>query len=158
MRLQRGQSIPAAQVRCSPAPAATRPSPPRSDHAARVMLGCSPRDHRAVAVRLGGAGTKRLPGGDRGLPASPPAGSPRTPSGSGPCAAGGRGAVGGGAQRRRGGHRAGGVPRVAQVGKTGTPPPCASFSPSPHYLACGLLVTVAAVNELPSRGGSAKAD
>lgn len=47
-------------------------------------------NHRAVAVRLGGAGTKSLPGGGRGLPASPRAGSPRSPRGSGPLRGAGR--------------------------------------------------------------------
>lgn len=38
------------------------------------------------------------------------------------------------------------------------PPPPAFLSPPPHYLACGLLVTVAAANGLPSWGGAAKVD
>ena len=42
MRLPRGRSNPAAQVRRSPALAATGPSPPHLDHAARATLGSLP--------------------------------------------------------------------------------------------------------------------
>lgn len=151
VRLQRGHSIPAARVRRSPAPGAAGPSPLRSDHAAQATLGPLPGAHGVAAVRAREEGTKSVPGGGRGLPARPLAGSPRTAGSSHP------GAAGGGAQRRMGGRRARGVPRVARVPQAATPPPRASLSNPPHYLDSGLPVTAAA-NRRASWGGAAKAN
>lgn len=152
MRLQRGHSIPAAQVRQSPAPAATEPSPTRLDHAARARLGSSPGDHRAVAVRLGGAGTKSLlaaAGGCRPVPKPDLRG---LPAAAAPVLRG-TGCSGGGAATGPEGFRE--WRRSGRLGRLHLPLPS---RPLPITLPCGLLVTVAAANGLPSQGGAAKAD
>lgn len=84
MRLARGLSIPPAQVSHSPAPAATGPSPPCSDHAARATLGSPPgakgarlsdpegQGQRAPPAVAGGCG----PGAEPGLRGRPAAAAP----------------------------------------------------------------------------------
>lgn len=51
-----------------------------------------------------------------------------------------------------------GIPERRGAGGRSRLHPPASYSPPPHYLACGLLVTAAAANGLPSWGGAAKVD
>lgn len=102
MRLPRGRSNPAAQVRRSPAPAATGPSPPHSDHAARATLGSLPgalgprlsdlerqgqRPSSAVAGSCGSA----LERGLRGRPAAAAPMGRGTGHGGGEAAPGPRG-------------------------------------------------------------------
>ena len=100
MRLPRGRSIPPAQVSRSPAPAATGPSPPCSDHAARATLGSPPGAKGARLSDPEGQGQRASPAVARGCGPVAEPGLRGRPAAAAPM---GRGADQCVARRRRGG-------------------------------------------------------